>query len=129
MGSGDQTQVVMLAGKCLYPLSTLPAQENIFFNDLFDIKFCARECRDQKRVSNPPELELQVVISLLTWVLGAKLDSSGRAEKMLLTVSLAPLPTLSKCFERRKSFVKFDNSRSPKDNITAQRRAGEASAE
>lgn len=60
----------------------------------------------------------------LTRVLGAKLDSSGRAEKMLLTVSLAPLPTLSKCFERGKSFVKFDNPRSPQDNITAQRRAG-----
>lgn len=53
VGPGNQTQVVMLASKCLYPLSTLPAQENIFFNDLFDLKFCAHELRDQKRVSDP----------------------------------------------------------------------------
>lgn len=99
MGPGDQTQVVVLVGKCLYPLSTLPAQENIFFNDLFDLKFCAHELRDQKRVSYPLELKLQVIISLLTWVLGAKFDSSGRAEKVLLMVSLAPLPTLSKLCE------------------------------
>lgn len=81
------------------PPEHLASPRKHFFNDLFDLKFCAHELRDQKRVSYPLELKLQVVISLLTWVLGAKFDSSGRAEKVLLTVSLAPLPTLSKLCE------------------------------
>jgi len=33
----------------------------------------------QRRMPDPLELELQVVVSLLMWVLGVKLESSERA--------------------------------------------------
>ena len=39
------------------------------------------------------ELELQVVVGCLMWMLGIKLQSSGRAESVLLRDEPSPLPT------------------------------------
>lgn len=49
-------------------------------------------CRNQKRASDLLELELQVVMSRLIWVLGTKLQSSGKAVTPLTAESfLQPL--------------------------------------
>lgn len=49
----------------------------------------------QKRATNPLELELQAVMSCLTWVLGAEPVSSGRAQAHFST---EPLSTSRPCF-------------------------------
>lgn len=41
--------------------------------------------RSQKRVSDPYELKLQVVVSHTVWLLGTGLGSSGRAARLLTT--------------------------------------------
>ena len=43
----------------------------------------ADTCRGQKRASEPLELELQMVVSFLMWVLGTELKSSGQAGSAL----------------------------------------------
>lgn len=43
---------------------------------------CADACQGQKRTSDPLEVEPQVVVSCLAWVLGTELDSSRRASAL-----------------------------------------------
>lgn len=43
----------------------------------------------QKRVSDPLVLELQAVLTCLTWVLGPELNSQSSKSSSLLTVSVA----------------------------------------
>lgn len=40
-------------------------------------------CRDQKEMSDLLELELKAVIRYPTWILGTKLEPSGRARRSL----------------------------------------------
>ena len=47
------------------------------FNHVY-VPLSADACGGQKRTSDPLELELQVAVSHLTWVLGTKLRSSRR---------------------------------------------------
>jgi hypothetical protein len=42
------------------------------------VHLCVATSEVQKRSSDPLEIELQVVVSHLTWVLGTELRSSGR---------------------------------------------------
>lgn len=53
---------------------------------------CAGTCGGQKRALDFPELELQVVVSSLAWVLGALPESSAREARARnsCTVPLAP---------------------------------------
>lgn len=44
---------------------------------------CIGAIRDQKRVLDPPDLELQEDISHLVWIMATKLVSSGRATSTL----------------------------------------------
>lgn len=44
---------------------------------------CANAFRGQQRASGPLALELQVIVSPLTWVLGADLQLSGVAGSIL----------------------------------------------
>lgn len=45
-----------------------------------------------RRVSNPLQLELQGVVSLLAWVLGTRRGSSGRAWSTLNFWAVSPVP-------------------------------------
>ena len=51
-------------------------------------------CAGQKRVLDPLELELQEVVSCLTWVLGAELRSSARVAHILNHGAMSPTPNL-----------------------------------
>lgn len=44
----------------------------------------------QKKVSDPSELEMQVALSYMTWVLGTKLRSSARATNVLNYSAIFP---------------------------------------
>lgn len=49
-------------------------------------------CRGQKKVLDPLELVLQVVVSIQLWVLGLELQSSGRTDSAVVSrPSLQPL--------------------------------------
>ena len=68
---------------------------------LFFKKICVCVCvcvcgvhGGQKRVSDPLELELQVVVSRLMWVLVTELRSSTRAARALNTLATSPAPKL-----------------------------------
>ena len=55
----------------------------------------AGACRDQKRTSDPRELELQAVVSHSVWMLGTELRSSARAMCTLNLWALFQVPTYS----------------------------------
>lgn len=46
---------------------------------------CASACRDQKRVMDSLEIELQAVVTYPMWVLGTQLCSSGGTEALIDT--------------------------------------------
>jgi hypothetical protein len=46
--------------------------------------------RSQERASDLPELELQMVVSYVMWVLGTELRSSGRAAGALNQETISP---------------------------------------
>lgn len=57
-------------------------------------------CKGQKRISGHVELELQLVVSLLTWVLSTKLQSPERAASALPYRAISPASLL--CLYREK---------------------------
>lgn len=72
-----------------------------FYNFYFCIDVCRSMCghahisavalRVQKGPSDPPELELQVVLNYLIWVLGTELNSRGRTENTLNYRAISPV--------------------------------------
>lgn len=53
---------------------------------------CVYDQKGQKKASNPLELKLQAVVSCLTWVLGAEIESSEEWEAWTAEPSLRPHP-------------------------------------
>lgn len=96
-------------------LGSLPAKSSCqlwfcrFFYYLFNLKnyvyiciwICAHEweCanRDQERVSDLLGLKLQAVVSCVTWVLGSKLKSSGKAASFLSHRAISSVPGSVDC--------------------------------
>lgn len=60
---------------------------------------------DQKKVLDPLELELQVIVSCLTWALGTKLGPSGRTASALILTTKSSQPPPGPSLLWRQSFM------------------------
>lgn len=106
--SGEGHVFLKIYGRTTYPTVFLKNEFNI---QVLSARVCTNGHRHLERheeIFDPSELELQVVMSLVTWVLRTELQSSARAASGLNygTTSLAFLL----CFSQRKVWTKMNSS-------------------
>lgn len=64
-------------------------------------------CRGQSRASDPLELELEVVVTLLMWVLGTHFGSSARAIHTLNHQVISPTPRRIFRLKQEEGFSRY----------------------